>query len=387
MNNLLIFTYLKSLKEWEETRLLLREIPLYKEFLKKHIYYKFLTFGTNQDLKYSELLDNIQIIPTQNIINLRIPIIHFINSLFLPFKLKKVLKNIHIVKTNQLFGSWIACMAKIILKKKIIIRGGYELLNWHITLSEKRGLKNSIKYLILYVWYYLIEFFAYKLADGIILTSEYDISFIIKNFKLKKKYKNNKIRLIYNFIDTNLFKPFNVPKKDKSVLFIGKLDKQKNLLNLIKAFKDLKDFNLDIIGEGPLKNILKEYIRKENINVKLLGTFPNNQIPELLNQYHLFILPSIWEGNPKVLLEAMSCGVPCIASNIPGIINIIKHKYNGFLCEQDVKSIKDAISSLYYDVNLMKKISKNAREFVFKYCSLEVVVEKEYEFYKEILQT
>ena len=387
MKNLLIFTYLKSLEEWHDTGLLTREIALYKELMKKNVKYSFLTFGTKKDLNYSKLLENIEIITIQDKISPKIPLIHFIKSFILPLRMKKVFQRFQIIKTNQIYGSWIACVAKLLFRKKIIIRGGYELLNWHTTLSEKRGLKNSIKYLILYVWYYLIEFFAYKLADGIILTSEYDISFIIKHFKLKKKYKNNKIRLIYNFIDTDLFKPSDAPKKDKKVLFIGKLDRQKNLFNLFKAFKDLKDFNLDIIGEGHLKNILKEYIRKENINVKLLGNIPNNQIPELLNQYHILILPSIWEGNPKVLLEAMSCGVPCIATNIPGINNIIKHKHNGFLCEKDFKSIRKAILALYNDVNLMKEITKNARKFIIDYCSLKVVVKKEYNFYKEVLQT
>ena len=97
-------------------------------------------------------------------------------------------------------------------------------------------------------------------------------------------------------------------------------------------------------------------------------------------------MPSIAEGNPKVLLEAMSCGIACIGSNIRGINNIIKHKENGFLCETDSISIRDAIVELYNDENLRNKIGKNARKFILDNCSLELITEKEYSFYQEILK-
>ncbi|TFF87114.1 MAG: glycosyltransferase family 1 protein, partial [Promethearchaeota archaeon] len=195
-----------------------------------------------------------------------------------------------------------------------------------------------------------------------------------------------KIIHTYNFIDDSIFKPLKIPKKKTSILFIGRLDEQKNLFNLFDALSNLKEFDLDIIGTGPLERVLKKKANALGINVNFLGIFQNNKMPEIINQYELFILPSLWEGNPKVLLEAMSCGLACIGTNVRGIKNIINHKENGYLCERDVNSIKEAIKSVYDDNSLRNKMAFNAREFILENCSLDSIVKKEYSLYNEVLK-
>ena len=188
MKNLLIFTYGISLEDWERYGLISRELALYKQLSEKNkVKYTFLTFGNENDYKFADILGNIEIIPTKKLINSKISKFQFLKSFLLPFKLRSVLKEIDIVKTNQINGFWIACIIKIFFKKKIIIRGGYDLLNEHISLSKKKGIKNLFIYLLNYFWIFIIELIAYKLADGIILTNEEDIKFILKCFGLKKK--------------------------------------------------------------------------------------------------------------------------------------------------------------------------------------------------------
>lgn len=386
MNLLLTFTDNVSLQTWFKSGIIFREISSYKKLLEKNVNIHFLTYGSKKDQTYSNLLGDIKVIPCSSLIKSRIPKFQFFKTLLIPIKLKKLFRNIDIIKTNQLNGSWVASIAKLLFKNKLIIRGGYEWLSRHIILSKIDGLKNYIKYLLKYFWIYLIEFLAYKLADGIILTNTADISFITKCFKLKKKQKKNRIIHLYNFIDEDLFKPLNILKKDKHVLFIGRLLEQKNLRNLFDAFKNLNGFSLDIIGEGPCEFQLKQKAKEYGINVNFLGTYPNNKIPEIINQYEIFILPSYWEGNPKALLEAMSCGTACIGSDILGIKNIIIHKKNGYLCGTSSESIKNAIQDLYEDENLRKKISKNARKFIIENCTVKSIVEKEFQFYKELLK-
>ena len=385
MKNLLIFTYGKSVNQWFEKGILERELLLYKELEKIGVKFRFLTFGNDEDFKYQDILNTIKIIPVQELIKSRIPKFHFIKSLFLPFKLKKEFQSFSLIKTNQIRGSLIACVAKIFYKKKIIVRGGYEWLNRHIILSKKKGLKSYIKYFFSYCWISINELIVYKLADGIILTNNQDIEFITRIFNLKRKFKKKQIEHIYNFVDVDLFKPLNIVKKDKHILFIGRLTTQKNLMNLLMAFKNLKGFYLDIIGWGGLKEKLKKYAQEMNININFLGVLPNNKLPEKINQYEIFILPSYWEGNPKVLLEAMSCGSACIGSDIPSINNIIKHKYNGYLCDFTPESISKAILNLYHDKKLKEFIGENARKFILRNCELKTIAEKEYLFYKKIL--
>ena len=386
MRVLLTFTYGVSLSDWNDKGIITREISLYKKLIdnnKNKIY--FLTYGTDNDNVYSALLERIFIIPVFDKITSRIPKFHFIKSLLLPIKLKKLFNDVDIIKTNQIRGSWIACIAKILFGKMIIIRGGYEWLSRYKGYAMKNGIKNYLKYLINYIWIFLNELFAYRLADGIILTNKEDITFIVKCFKLKKKNKMGKIKCIINFVDTDIFKPLSVIKKEKHIIFIGNIKKVKNLENLCKAFKGLNGFCLDIIGNGPGTKILKDMVRELDLKVNFLGTFPNDKIPEILNQYEIFILPSSYEGNPKALLEAMGCGIACIGSDIQGINSIIKHKENGYLCGTSVIEIRKAIETLGGDEKLRSKLGKNARKYIIENCSLNSIAQQEYHFYRKIL--
>lgn len=386
MRILLTFTFKGSLIKWKKLGLLHREIALYNKISEKNVNYRFLTYGSNKDLIFSDLMEKIEIIPIQKFISSKFFPISFLKSLLLPLKKKSFFADIDLIKTNQTYGSWIAYIPKILYRKKLIIRAGFEWLNGHISFGNKKGIKNHIRYFLIYTLIYFIEFFSYKLADGIILTNKHEIDFIVKVFNLKKKQEKNKIKLIYNYIDEELFKPLDIVKKDKSILYIGRLSHEKNLFNLVEALKDLKDFSLDIVGQGPEKEKLINKAKEFSINLNLLGVFPNEEIPKILNQYQIFILPSVSEGNPKVLLEAMSCGVPCIGTNVQGINNILTHKINGYLCNTNSKSIKNAILTLYNDQNLREKISKNARRFILENCSLTTIANKEFSFYQEILK-
>ena len=385
MQVLVTFTYNISLKRWYDTGLFFREITLYKELSKEKISFSFLTYGNDNEYNYAKFLGDIKILPLSKFFKSEIFPQKYIKSLLLPFKLKKTLSNIDLIKTVQVYGSWVAFIAKILYNKKIIIRAGFEWLSATKNVTKKNSIKNYLKYLIRYTLIFLNEFFAFKLADGIILTSDYDIPFVLKYYKLKKKFKRNKICLIYNFIDEELFKPIILPKKDKHILYIGSLHRGKNVINLVKTFKILDNYTLDIIGKGPDEENLKQIVKEFNLNVNFLGLFPNNEIPEIINQYNIFLLPSISEGNPKVLLEAMSCGIACIGTNIEGINNIIKHKVNGILCDTDPESIAEAVLSLDNNKQLMQKIAKNAREYILDNCSLKAITQKEFLFYKKIL--
>lgn len=385
MNLLVTFTYNVSLERYYEYGTIYREIAIYKELAKKNINIEFLTYGNQKEFEYSKLLEPIKIFPISKFIQSKIHLFKHLKILILPFKLKNLFHNVDLIKTIQVYGSWIACIAKILYGKKIIIRSGFEWLSATKNVIEKKGFRNYIRYLLRYSFIFINELISYKLADGIILTSDYDIPFVLKYYRLKKKYKNNKICLIYNFIDEEIFKPIPMIKKDKHILFIGNLHRGKNVMNLVEAFKDIKEFTLDIIGKGPDEEKMKMRAEELDLNINFLGRFPNNKMPEIINQYHIFILPSISEGNPKVLLEAMSCEVACIGTNIEGINNIVRHKVNGFLCKTDPESIRNAILTVYNDDNLKKKIARNARKFILKNCSLKSIAEKEYLFYQQIM--
>ena len=384
MRVLLLFTYGVSLKMWDDLGIINREISIYKKLSERNINFKFLTYGNNLDLKYKDLLNDIEVIPIQNLIVSKNLILKLFKSVLIPLKLRNVFKNIDIIKTNQVEGSWIGLIAKILFRKKLIIRAGFEWFRNYLSEEKIQRKRSYSKYLINYIYIFITELLAYKFADKIIITNKENINYIIKTFKLKKV--SEKITYLPNFIDVDQFKPLNIRKKENRILFVGRLTVIKNLVNLINAFKYLDNFTLDIIGSGPYENFSKKKVNELNINTNFLGIFPNNKLPEMYNQYQIFILPSLFEVNPKALLEAMSCGIACIGTNVRGIRDIIKHKENGYLCGLSSKSISDAVKILYDNKELREKIGNNAREYVLNNCSLKSIVEEELRIYKELMK-
>ena len=359
----LFFTVGMSLKRWHELGMLNREVAIYNELSNhfKHIY--FFTYGTNEDLKFKNYLaDNISIIPKKIISN------QFIYSFLMPIIHRKILKRVNFVKTNQMLGSWSAVFSKIINKNILIVRTGYVLSLGFI--DNKSRLKKIIMG--------IIEKIAYGQANGIITSSKEGFNYI------NKKYKTTGIHcIIPNFVDTKLFMPLNLPKKKGSICFIGRLNEQKNLFSLIEAFQDIP-YSLTIIGSGEQKEALEKFAAEKNCNILFLGNLPNYKLPKILNQSEIFILPSLWEGMPKVLLEAMACGLPVIATNVKGNNEIVIDGKNGILCNVEPKSIKNAIINLMENEDLKYRLGRNARRTILENYSLKYLVKKELKLIRSI---
>lgn len=334
----LFFTHNVSLKLWKETGNLDREIKPYKELLNYFEKIYFLTYG-----KSEPEIKNINVLPV---------------SIF-----RKDLKDIDIFKTNQLNGSWKAVIAKKIFKKKLVIRQGYQ---WSIF---ARNLKLP-KWKIFVID--LIERFAYKNADAIMISSQADIDYIIKKYRIRP----GRVHYIPNYIDVELFKSLDIIKENR-IITIAKLENQKNLENLINAVRG-SDVRLTIIGKGSLEKRLKEIAP---VNVEFIPSISNNNLPKEINKSKLFILSSLYEGCPKTLLEAMACGVPVIGTNVPGIKEIIKNNQDGYLCETSVESIRETIKKV-----LANEDPVNGRKTIVEGFSLKKTIEKEMKIYDKILQ-
>lgn len=339
----LFFTNNVSLKSWEKIGNFSREIKPYKRLLGHFDKIFFLTYGKDEPL-----VPGIEILPA---------------SIF-----NKELKNIDVFKTNQINGSQKAVLAKILYGKKLVARQGYQ---WSIFSKNKRVA------LWKRVIIYFIEKITYKLADAIMVSSVSDREYIIKKYKLRPE----KVYYIPNYIDTELFRPMDVVKENR-ICVVAKLEKQKNLENLIEAVRGM-NINLVIFGTGSLEKEIKKNIPS---NVKIINFIENERLPLEINKSKLFILPSYYEGCPKALLEAMACGVPVIGADVEGIREIVKHKENGYLCDTFSGSIKNAINEVLSDHELQKKMSEGARKTIIDKFGLDIILKKEIEIYDKILQ-
>lgn len=354
-----------SLEMWENTGNLSREIRPYIELAKCLDEIYFFTYGDTKDFQYYDLFPpNIRVFPRKSHLPSKI------YSWLLPFLYRKELKSVDILKTNQMSGAWAAVLAKVLYKKKLVIRCGYEWL-----LFSESGRRAFWKRVIVY----FVEKIAYRAADKIILTSEGDKEFVEDKFKIP----SSSIEVIRNYVDTELFRPLNVRKVQNRVFFVGRLAEQKNLFNLIEAISGTA-LELVIIGSGPLKKKVENFARQKEVKLRLKENIPNRKLPEELNRSRIFILPSLYEGCPKTLLEAMSCSLPCIGTDVEGIKEIIKHKENGYLCETDASSIRKAILEILNNKILQQKLSQAARKTILENFSLEKIIENEMKTYQSL---
>ena len=354
-----------SLKKWHDIGMIGREVALYNELSKYFRGIYFFTYGGDEDLEFtSYLADNIKVIPKKCISN------NLLYSLLIPFIHQKILKNVNILKTNQMLGSWSAVLAKLIYRKRLVVRTGY-MLSIHFA---KRNPKSKRKWLMK-----SIERLAYKLANAIITTSQANFEYVERNYHPRVTHVS-----IPNYVETDIFKPMDVTKQKGSICFIGRLTQQKNLLALMEALVGLP-YSLSIIGSGEQEEQLRKFATKSQVKVNFLGNIPNHELPGILNEHELFILPSLWEGMPKTLLEAMSCGLPVIGTKINGIKEVIKHGRNGILCDPDSGSIRQAIMSLMEKEEFKKRIGINARKTIEERFCLEKLAEEELKLYIDLL--
>ena len=95
------------------------------------------------------------------------------------------------------------------------------------------------------------------------------------------------------------------------------------------SLADSNDIELRLIGDGPEKHKLEKLAATVGVKIEFLGVKPQDELPELLNECQCFVFPSLYEGHPKALIEAMSCALPVITTPVYGIKNIINHNVNG----------------------------------------------------------
>ena len=367
----LFFSFRISLKDWYDSGILEREVKLYNEFSKYFYKIYFLTYGGEDDRKYNSYLSpNIEVVSMPFIREggrKQFRPVMLIYSILMPFIHWKILKNASILKTNQIPGCWTAVMAKMIFKKRLILRCGYI---WsYVALQNK---ENAIKIYIKKI----IEKFSCAFSDAVVCSSLADQDYLARNYKVKAK-------VIPNYVDTEIFRPLSIPKRKDSICFVGRLEKEKNLIALLEALKGLP-YNLTIIGRGSMREKLEKKAEVDNINVRFMNNVPHSKLPEILNQHEIFILPSLYEGTPKTLLEAMSCGLPVIGTNVRGIKDIIEHKKNGYLCDTCANSIRKAILELFQNKDTRRNIVKEARQTVLSNFSFNRTMEKEIRIYQEI---
>lgn len=227
-------------------------------------------------------------------------------------------------------------------------------------------------------------------------TSEYTLknanSIIAASFGLKdaiiKRNGNVEVDVIYTGVDLKKFKIKQMTNNDSKVtkfIYVGNLLISKGIYDLVKAFGILRtrgiNCSLTICGEGKEKRDVQEYCSLNNINsITFHGVVNNDDLPSILTEHDVLVLPSHREGLGMVLIEALAMGKLVIGSNVGGIPEVIEDKINGFLfnamCIDDLANVMEKAALELPRINPQElratventfDIDKNALKIINKY--------------------
>jgi len=214
----------------------------------------------------------------------------------------------------------------------------------------------------------------------------------VKNL-YSRAVEDEKIGVIPIGVDTSFFKPQE--KCDQrdfyEILCVGYLYKLKGVEFLIRSMeviaKEQRDVKLRIVGEGPEKSRLRDLTKVLDLEEKVIfeGLVPHTKIANYYQQCDIFCFPTLGEPFGKVVLEAMACGKPVVASKIGGPVEIIQDGETGFLVPPaQPKILADTILKLLSEESTMRKIGASARKAVVQKYSWEKIAELYHKLYKTL---
>lgn len=208
---------------------------------------------------------------------------------------------------------------------------------------------------------------------------------------IKLGVHHEKILVISNGVDIRRFEPLAPSHRQNVILYVGSLIERKGVNFLIDAMRDvfdvLPDYRLLIVGEGPLYPTLKHKTQSLNIasRVVFLGFQSQDQVRALMQQSKLLVLPSTEEAQGVVLLEALACGTPIVASRVGGIPEVVTPEVGILVPCADTGALTDAILAALSNSERWLSMSHEARLRAEKMYSWEKVASQVLAVYEETL--
>lgn len=261
--------------------------------------------------------------------------------------------------------------AKLLGKKTLVLTGGSLEKEGRIEKGELYRIRGYMKRVNL------------ALANRIVVYTQN----LIKEWGLEK-YEHKILIGHRHFVD---FDSFSVQKSLKErgnvVGYVGVLSETKGVSSLLRGIQGVVDCDQSvrfmIIGEGPLEEEAKGLLAQGDLGsvVRMLGWVDHDELPAHLNSFKLLILPSYSEGLPNVMIEAMGCGTPVLATAVGGIRDFVNDGQTGFVMENN--SPECIASNVVRALNHpgLEEIANNARALVEKEFTYEAAVER----YRRIL--
>ena len=236
--------------------------------------------------------------------------------------------------------------------------------------------KNNNKSFLKQIMFYFLTQITLIFSDQYSVTSKADLEFLNKNYLYK-----NKILLRPNWVEVNLARSGN--KENNKILAVGRLEEQKNFKELIREVKDT-DFEIDIYGEGAQKDSLLKLASELKVPLQIFNFINNDDLLLIYQQYKYFVSTANFEGNSKVILEAMASGCVVIAKDINNNRELIDDKKSGLLFNGNLNEILINCQKNNYE---LEEIANNAKNKVMKNFSLSQISNSYADDFYSLLKT
>jgi glycosyltransferase involved in cell wall biosynthesis len=232
---------------------------------------------------------------------------------------------------------------------------------------------------------------AFKRFNGLAAVSDSVAQRLIDSGVSSRKIKN-----IANGIDVELFdhaQPLPALASDghKVVGMVARLDLQKGFEYLLCAVRELcvafRELKVVIVGEGPDRKAIEDMIQQYGLQSKVVLAGQHSDMPGVYAAMDIFVLPSLNEGLPMTILEAMAASKPVIATKVGAIPSLIKDGDTGLLVDpRDSDGLRNAIARLLTDVDICGRIGVAGHEWVSQNYTSEVMALKYRQMYQEVLE-
>ena len=225
------------------------------------------------------------------------------------------------------------------------------------------------------------ELFFKKKNCNLILLSPF-----IKEDFLKAVSFRGKAFVLNNFVEDSFFKPaaavYHVNSKALKIIAVGRLSKVKNFDYLLEVFAHLKDadIQLDIYGAGDIEKY-KQQIKKSGIKINMMGHHHN--LSDVLGNYNLFIMPSVFEGFPLSLFEAMASGIPLMLSDIAPLKSIVK-EHAIYFSLHDAAAAANSIRQIANGEIDINSMAVCAQEFAVKTAKRDLYIKSLLHIYSQL---
>jgi glycosyltransferase involved in cell wall biosynthesis len=302
------------------------------------------------------------------------PIARGRRALQIPFRHAAELRACRALRVFQITGVIPALIARRRFGTPYVTTYGF----WYAQLSQpgpKRALKG------------LVERLGLKHAAAVIATTP--------DLAARAARLARRVELIPNGVDTTRFRPAGSrpANKPKRILYVGRLSAEKNLSTVVTATASVGAVGsvgqvMDImVGSGALRGDLEAQARKLGVVVEFPGVVDQRRLPEIYASADAFVLASFTEGHPKVLLEAMACGVPCVASDCAGNRSLVTDGQTGLLFDpRDSRALAHCLERVLGEPELGSRLARAAREEIVGRYDLRALVEREIALVRSVAQ-